>query len=82
MKKNGTLTKEEHKQLTGIIDKLVIERSLPYKNRSGGFVTIESYGHNREIIYLIVKHGIQDGIEDTVHTEFHQVNRKTMKLKL
>ena len=82
MKKNGALTKEEHKQLSDIVTRLTVEKYLPYKNRSGSFVNVETYGHNRETIYLLIKHGIQDGIEDTVHTEFHQVNRKTMKLKL
>ena len=74
------LSKAEKDGAEVLLKNLETEAYLPYKNLSGGFAIAKITDIDDETISIELRHGIQDGDEDTVHTERIQVFRKGMEL--
>ena len=74
------LTKDEEEKLNAIMDKLEREALNYYYKRSGAFANAEAWNYDDEFIDIELKYGIQDGEEDSEHTENHKVVRNTMTL--
>jgi len=73
-------TESELVKITEISEKLEAEAVAPYKAISGGFAKAEMYEYDENTFELELKFGVQSDVADSVHSEYHSIDRKTMEL--
>ena len=75
------LTEQEKDRLQNVFETIQNDAIFMngLRNISGAFCQTRMYNHDDRIINIEVKWGVQDGDENTVHTDHVKLDRVTMK---